>query len=111
MLADVMENGAVTKSEIELLERDFHEQPTPADTQTVGEGDIDPADLPDELSTANIAFRAISKGYGNQSATFKNRLIEYLKVHHPDLTDDAVKRIATVANPNKAPGRKPRSAK
>jgi hypothetical protein len=73
----------------------------------VSEADeIDPADLPHELHAANIAFRAVTLGFGNQSATVRNRLIEYLKEHFKDFGDEAVQRIATVANPDKAPGRR-----
>ena len=81
-----------------------HKQPTKPDAAL--EADIDPADLPEELHAANIAFRAVNNLYGDPSATFRNRLISYLKTNFPDLSSDAVKRIATVANPDKAPGRK-----
>ena len=73
-----------------------------ADTET----DIDPADLPDELHAANIAFRAVTNGYGDPLATFRNRLIGYLETHFRALSNDAVKRISTVANPDKTTGRK-----
>lgn len=82
----------------------------PAAPEVVAESDIDPADLPDELYAANNAFRAVTHGHGDPLATFKNRLIGYLEKQFPDLSDDAVKRIATVANPNKAPGRKKSNA-
>jgi hypothetical protein len=68
--------------------------------------DIDPADLPDELSAANIAFRAVTNGHGDQAATFKNRLIDYLEKNFTSLNNEAVQRIATVANPDKGRGRK-----
>ena len=71
---------------------------------------IDPDDLPDELYAANNAFRAVTHGHGDPLATFKNRLIGYLETNFPDLSDDAVKRIAIVANPNKAPGRRKSNA-
>ena len=74
------------------------------------EFDIDPADLPDELSAANIAFRAVTNGHGDPLATFRNRLIGYLETNFPNLSDDAVKRIATVANPDKKTGRKKSNA-
>lgn len=70
------------------------------------ETDIDPADLPDELHTANIAFRAVTNGYGDKTATFKNRLIDYLARNFAGLNNEAVQRIATVANPDKGRGRK-----
>jgi hypothetical protein len=73
------------------------------------DADIDPADLPDELHAANIAFRAVTNGHGDKSATFKNRLIDYLEKNFPGLNNEAVQRIATVANPDKAPGRKKRN--
>lgn len=76
----------------------------PATTQVTI--DIDPADLPIELDAANMAYRAVLNGYGNQSDTFKNRLIDYLKMTYTDLKPEAVQRIATVANPDKATGRK-----
>ena len=79
-------------------------QPTKPDAAL--ETDIDPADLPDELHAANIAFRAVTNGQGDPMATFKNRLIGYLEMNFPDLSNDAVQRIATVANPDKKTGRK-----
>ena len=67
--------------------------------------DIDPADLPEELHAANIAFRAVTNGHGDPSATFRNRLIGYLETNFLGLSNDAVRRIATVANPDKTTGR------
>lgn len=72
--------------------------------------DPDPQDLPFELQVANIAFRAVSNGYGDQSATFKNRLTAYLQEQYKDLGTEAINRVATVANPDKSRGRKNRSA-
>lgn len=66
----------------------------------------DPLDLPEELDAANMAFRAVTNNYGDQSETFKNRLIDYLRKTFPDFSNSAVERIATVANPDKSPGRK-----
>jgi hypothetical protein len=71
------------------------------------ESDFDPSDLPYELGIGNIAFSAVRNGYGDSSATFKNRLIAYLEKEF-QLSPEAVHRIATVANPDKAPGRKRR---
>ena len=73
--------------------------------------DVDPLDLPEELDAANMAFRAVLNGYGEQTATFKNRLIEYLKANYSHLKTEAIDRIATVANPDKARGRKTRDTK
>lgn len=70
--------------------------------------DIDPLDLPPELDAANLAFRAVLNGYGDQSATPRNRLKEYLGNHYPDFKPEQVERIATVANPDKTTGRKKR---
>lgn len=67
---------------------------------------IDPSDLPSELDAANMAFRAVTKGYGDPSETPRNRLVQYLKKHHKDFTSAQVDRIATVANPDKTTGRK-----
>lgn len=78
----------------------------PAAPEVVAESDIDPADLPEELHIANIAFRAVTNDRGDPKVTFRNRLISYLKTNFPDLSREAVKRVATVANPDKAPGRK-----
>ena len=74
--------------------------------EAIEDDGIDPSDLPPELQAANIAFRAITKGgYGNHAATPRNRLIDYLKVHYPEFNSEQVQRIATVANPDKSPGR------
>ncbi|MFG6466839.1 hypothetical protein [Roseateles sp. BYS87W] len=72
------------------------------------ETDIDPSDLPEELQAANIAFRAVLNGYGDEAVTFKARLVRYLQANFR-LSDEAVQRIATVANPDKAAGRRKRS--
>lgn len=80
----------------------FDSKPTVVEAQD----GIDPADFPEELHAANIAFRAIHNGYGERTATVKNRLVDYLERHFPDLNNEAVQRIATVANPNKVRGRK-----
>ena len=68
--------------------------------------DIDPADIPEELHMANLAFRAVTNGYGDATATFRNRVVSYLNKTWPGLSKEQVARIATVANPDKAPGRK-----
>lgn len=68
---------------------------------------VAPEDLPDELDCAMQAFRAVHNGYGDRAATFKNRLSAWIAQHRPDLGDEARARIATVANPDKTPGRKP----
>ena len=68
--------------------------------------DIDPADIPEELHMANLAFRAVTNGYGDAKATFRNRVVSYLKETYPSLLNEQLERIATVANPDKAPGRK-----
>jgi len=75
-------------------------------TEQITELNLDPADLPEELHVANIAFRAVTNGYGDKTATFKNRLIDYLEVNFIGLNNEAVQRIATVANPDKGRGRK-----
>lgn len=69
------------------------------------QSEIDPGDLPDELDVANQAFRAVQNGYGEQS-TFRNRLVAWLAEHRSDLKAEARDRIATVANPDKTPGRR-----
>jgi hypothetical protein len=70
------------------------------------EAEIDPSAYPPELDIANIAFRAVTNGYGDKAATFRNRLVQYLKENHLGLKNEAVERIATIANPDKDPGRK-----
>jgi hypothetical protein len=72
---------------------------------------LDPSDLPDELDCANQAFRAISNGYGDVSDTFRNRLVAWLVEHRGDLGIEGRERIATVANRDKAAGRKVRKSK
>lgn len=84
--------------------------PDDSTTRAVVADEVDPADLPFELQAANIAFRAVLNGYGASDATFKNRLVDYLTNHFKGLKPEAVKRIATVANPDKEPGRKRRSS-
>jgi hypothetical protein len=69
--------------------------------------EIDPSDLPPELDAANMAFRAVTNGYG-QSSSIRNCLIEYLQAHYPNFKPEQVQRIATVANPDKTTGRKKR---
>lgn len=71
-----------------------------------GVGDIDPSDLPPELDAANMAYRAIENGYGDSASTPKQRLVAYLESHYPSFKPEQVKRIATVANPDKSTGRK-----
>ena len=74
-----------------------------------GQGvDVDPLDLPVELDAANMAFRAVLNGHGEPTATFRNRLIDYLEKTFVDLNNETVLRIATVANPDKGRGRKKR---
>lgn len=70
------------------------------------ESEFDPLDFPEELDAARMAFRAVTKGYGGTLKTFRNRLIDYVKKTYPNLSNDAVLRIATVANPDKVRGRK-----
>lgn len=68
--------------------------------------ELDPSDLPEELDAANMAFRAVSNAKGKPTETFRKRIIAYLKENHPNLTDEAIKRISTLANSDKSPGRK-----
>lgn len=104
-LTDVMKNGAVMMSEIALFESDAPKLQGVCNGGSI-EADIDPADLPTELDAANIAYRAVMNGRGDKSATFKNRLIDYLEKNFTGLNGEAVQRIATVANPDKGRGRK-----
>lgn len=77
------------------------------DTQlSTEESEFDPLDFPEELDAARIAFRAVVKGSEGVGTTIKNRLIDYVKKNYPSLGNDAVMRIATVANPDKTRGRK-----
>lgn len=84
----------------------YHFDMQAGDSVTGDQDDVDPSDLPNELQAANIAYRAVLNGYGASSATFRNRLIEFLNKNNPDLPQEAVERIATVANPDKQRGRK-----
>jgi hypothetical protein len=68
--------------------------------------EIDPSDYPNELDAANMAFRAIAKGYGDQTKTARNRLVDYLNERYPEFRQQQRERIATVANPDKTTGRK-----
>lgn len=69
--------------------------------------DVDPSDMPEELQAANIAYRAVLKGYGRPGETFRNRLVTFLEERY-QFSEEAVKRIATVANADKSSGRKRR---
>lgn len=83
------------KSAYQFRQGDAHAQEAP-----------DPGDLPDELFAANLAYRAISNGYGQHDDTPKKRILAYLNQHYPHLSKDAIERISTVANPDKRTGRK-----
>lgn len=67
---------------------------------------VDPGDYPDELFAAIDAYRGVTNGYGEPMKPFKERIIDLLRDRHPSLGNEAVKRIATVANKDKSPGRK-----
>lgn len=67
---------------------------------------LDPVDLPEELDAAMLAHRRVLNGYGNPTATFRNRILAFLKECYPHMKPDAIERIATIANPDKSPGRK-----
>jgi len=90
---------------------DLPEQFPQEDLTKSRRGEIDPADLPEELDCANQAFRAVHNGYGKQSDTIRNRLVAWVKEHYPSLGEEARNRIATVANPDKTPGRSKGSGK
>ena len=70
------------------------------------QSEVDPSDMPLELDIANIAYRAVTNGYGDPMATPRSRLVAYVKEHFVELKPDTVKRIATIANPDKSVGRK-----
>ena len=72
---------------------------------------VEPEGLPDQLSIANIAFRAVTNGYGDEDDTFRNRIGAYLDEHHADIGAGCRERIMTVANQDRTPGRKGRSGK
>lgn len=102
---EVMNTGVVMAVELDrfMASRSWPKAPNiPMETSI--EPDIDPSDLPAELDAANMAHRAVAKGYGDQSRKPRIRLVDYLKKHHPELSREAVERIATVANPVKTPG-------
>ena len=77
-----------------------------ADINASNSQKFDPLDLPAELDGANMAFKAVLNGYGDQFATQRNRLIEYLQANYSMFKPEQVSRIATVANPDISPGRK-----
>jgi hypothetical protein len=103
---DVMNTGVVMAVELDRFVDSRSWPKTPSiPIETSIESEIDPSDLPAELDAANTAYRAVLNGYGKQGDTPKNRLIAYLKATYKHLTPNAVARIATVANPDKSPGR------
>ena len=73
--------------------------------------ETNPNDLPAELDAAMLGFRAVSNGFGDATATFRNRLIDYLHTTYPGFKSEQVQRIATIANPDRTPGRKRRYTK
>lgn len=83
---------------------------------SITQEEFDPSDRPLELDYANQAYRAVLNGYGeSEKLTFKARVVKFLQMTYgrtPEnpygLTPDAIKRIAIVANPNKASGRPPK---
>jgi hypothetical protein len=83
-----------------------HADQSPRLTDATDTDLIDPSDLPPELDAANLAYRAITNGFGDQSATRRNRLIQFLESTYPDFKPEQIQRIATVANPDKTTGRK-----
>lgn len=89
----------------EMVATDHAEKPR---AECEPETGADPTDLPAELDAANIAYRAVLNGYGDQSDTIRNRLVDFLKTNYKGLTPETVGRIATVANPKKSGGRKKR---
>lgn len=104
---EVMNTGFVMAVELNRFVASRSWPKTPSKLGEISiQPDIDPSDLPPELDAANMAYRAVLKGYGGQGDTPKNRLIAYLQATYQHLTPNAVERIATVANPDKSTGRK-----
>lgn len=98
--------NAALMQQVAALERQL-EQASAVQPQEL-EPDFDPSDFPEELDIAINVFHRVRRGYGTPSKTFRNRLIECLEKEYPDLLEGAVERIATVANNDKGPGRKPK---
>ncbi len=97
------------KAECEVMRNTLDSKehlPFEQDAVSKQENYLDPGDYPDELFAAIDAYRAVMNGYGDQSATPRKRLIALLKERYPDLKSEARERVATVANPDKSPGRK-----
>lgn len=120
-LDEVFETCVVMRTELDRFKasHSYPQTPTiltetptkePAAPEAPSEEEVDPCDLPEELDAANMAFRAVLKGYGGITATRRNRTVNYLKDTYPHLKPDAIQRIATVANPDKSRGRKTFSA-
>jgi len=59
-----------------------------------------------ELQAANRAHHAVRAGYRDGQGSVKQRLLAYVSEHYPDLSDEAQMRVATVANFDKAAGRR-----
>ena len=111
-IEDVKINAVFLHTEVDSYEASYPKLSSKADPQSLGqkgpyvEKSIDPADLPEELQMANLAFRAVTNGYGGTTDTFRNCVICYLNETYPHLRNEEVKRIATVVNPDKSRGRK-----
>jgi hypothetical protein len=91
-----------------VKEDDFSSVQIPEEVEVKKE--IDPSDLPEELQAANIAFRAITNGYGDPLKLPRARLEDFLRESYPAFSATTIDRIATVANPDKTTGRKKRAA-
>ena len=121
-MADIRTDGGFLISEIESFKNERTTRQDASITisdRVTGEenGDtkqdnyIDPTDYPEELYAAINAYRGVINGYGDQTKTFKERIIDLLRDRHPSLGDEAVNRISILTNNNKRPGRKKRNPK
>ena len=100
-------DAAELREHVETIRRSGTEVVDPV-TENQNEN-IDPSDLPEELDAANMAYRAVLNGFDILTGTFKNKLIEFLSTNYSHLGNEALDRIATVANPDKTRGRKKRN--
>lgn len=81
---------------------------TPKTSTNHAKPDPDHENWPPELDVAILAWRAVSNGWGDSTENPKERLVGWLRMHYPDLSEEQFKRISTVANWHKTPGRKKR---
>lgn len=77
-----------------------------AEAVALDAADFDDDRWPAELDAALRAWRAVTKGYDREEGTPRRRLAAWVEKNFPDLSKEAIARVATVANWDKTKGKK-----